>query len=335
MNEGPVVYTRVRSARLRVAEAQGGDGDVELVGYAVRWHERATLFGQTESFARGAFSGKLEDPDIRFLSDHGGLPMAAVPDTLELAEDDTGLRFRVSLSPDNPRAKEVIVEARRGTLRNVSVGFTMGDDAESKLTYDADGDTYHEEIVRVGRLREVSAVAFPAYDGATLEPVTRREQRMEGVPVEEKQEMDPPGGGAQAQDAYDPKNPRFQEALDRMGADELERMGFQRMGDEDREGNDLYEEPPSRMDAEPEEKAEDYEEPPSRMDAEPEPRADVPQPEPAVGGPSDPERMGEVEDVGNRALLDAISSPHTDARTREVLKRAHENTRAGFSVVGH
>ena len=51
-------------------------------------------YGFVETIARGAFSKTLsEKPDVVLLVNHGGLPLARTTSgTLELDEDDTGLR---------------------------------------------------------------------------------------------------------------------------------------------------------------------------------------------------------------------------------------------------
>ena len=77
-------------------------------------------------------------------------------ETLELVEDDIGLRVRIT-PPDTSWARDITTSIRRGDISQMSIGFVVEDDEWSS----SDGiDT--RELKKV-RLFDVSPVTFPAY----------------------------------------------------------------------------------------------------------------------------------------------------------------------------
>lgn len=116
-----------------------------------------------EEFARGAFARSIADRGpqaVKFLVQHDAraLPIGRAVD---LREDPVGLygEFRVSRTAKGDEALELI---RDGALDGLSVGF-----GHVQATRDAAGKVRRTEV----KLREVSAVAFPAYDDARIAAV--------------------------------------------------------------------------------------------------------------------------------------------------------------------
>lgn len=146
-----------------------GDGRT-VVGIAVPYGQPAEIRSAagsfSEQFARGAFARTIAErgPErVKFFVNHGhvanGPPIGRA--TL-LREDASGLygEFRVSKTAAGDDALELI---RDGALDALSVGFVPKSDAWSND---------RRSVTRVEvMLREVSAVAFPAYVGAEIASV--------------------------------------------------------------------------------------------------------------------------------------------------------------------
>lgn len=140
-----------------------GDGRT-VVGIAVPFdsptHIRDASGTYTEVFRRGAFAKTIRERGdrVKFLAQHDrrSLPLGRAS---LLREDATGLygEFRVSKTAAGDEALELI---RDGALDAFSIGFRPVKDRWN-------GDRSHVERAEAG-LDEVSAVAFPAYDGAAI-----------------------------------------------------------------------------------------------------------------------------------------------------------------------
>jgi len=131
-----------------------------LTGYAARFDSTARIGGFNESIKPGAF--KRLDKDILALVDHDPHKLLArsKTGTLELAEDDQGLAFRIAL-PDTQLGRDVLVMAERGDLGGMSFGFTVPKGGER-------WSGRSRELTDVD-LKEISVVhSWPAYDGTSV-----------------------------------------------------------------------------------------------------------------------------------------------------------------------
>ena len=144
---------------IRINESDGGTC---IEGHAAvfdSWSETlGGIFPFKEKVRKGAFSESIGRDDIRALFNHDpnyvlGRNRAG---TLELVEDDVGLRVRIT-PPDTSWARDITTSIRRGDISQMSIGFVVEDDEWSSK----DGiDT--RELKKV-RLFDVSPVTFPAY----------------------------------------------------------------------------------------------------------------------------------------------------------------------------
>ena len=144
---------------IRINESDGGTC---IEGHAAvfdSWSETlGGIFPFKEKVRKGAFSESIGRDDIRALFNHDpnyvlGRNRAG---TLELEEDDVGLRVRIT-PPDTSWARDITTSIRRGDISQMSIGFVVEDDEWSSK----DGiDT--RELKKV-RLFDVSPVTFPAY----------------------------------------------------------------------------------------------------------------------------------------------------------------------------
>ena len=138
----------------------GGDGRT-ISGLVVPFGESARVSDggrpYMEAFQRGAFTKTLAErrSPVKLLSQHDSTQPIGVATTLE--ERDAGLygEFRVT---ETRHGNDQLALVRDGALDSFSVGFSPISHVQR------DGVTVRTEV----RLREVSLVTFPAYEGAVV-----------------------------------------------------------------------------------------------------------------------------------------------------------------------
>ena len=141
--------------------------DDTLRGHASVFNQVAKVPGGWEQVDRSAFDAVLADPetDVRaFINhDHNLLLGRQSVGTLRISVDSEGLPFEVDL-PDTSYANDLRELVDRGDLDGASFGFVPGDDELSRAP---DGRQLRTHT-NVRALIDVSAVTFPAYDGADV-----------------------------------------------------------------------------------------------------------------------------------------------------------------------
>ena len=111
--------------------------------------------------------------DVRFLVGHDttGIPLARSRtnnenSTMQLSVSERGMDIRVDLDIEGtPRAKELYSAVKRGDISGMSFMFTVDRDAWEDL----ESEQPLRRITSIGRVFEVSAVTFPAYEGTSLQ----------------------------------------------------------------------------------------------------------------------------------------------------------------------
>lgn len=139
----------------------------------------ASVFDTIDSYGdviqRGAFTrtlnaAKAKGKTIPVLWQHN--PHEPIGRTLDIAEDERGLRIRAELLiTDVEKAREAHALAAAGILGGLSIGFSIPKTTSAgtpAVTYDADTDTHQIHEVR---LWEYSLVTFPANEDATMTSV--------------------------------------------------------------------------------------------------------------------------------------------------------------------
>jgi HK97 family phage prohead protease len=140
------------------------DGSIKVAGYAATFNNEATGLNFREVIAPGAFTRTLQTDNPIFLlinHDMEQLPLASTRSgTLQLSEDEIGLRMEATLDPLNPRAAELASALGRGDVDKMSFAFTVapgGDIRAEGLRTLTDLDLY-----------EISVVNLPAYDDTSV-----------------------------------------------------------------------------------------------------------------------------------------------------------------------
>ncbi len=145
-------------------EVRAAEDGVAVEGYAAVFNQEADIGGFfREIIEPGAFADAIGRDDVVFLIDHEGLPLARTRSgTLELSEDDHGLKMRSVLDAGDPDVARITGKMKRGDLDKMS--FAFWPDVEE---WDETGDVPLRTI-RKARLHDVSIVTSPAYDGTEI-----------------------------------------------------------------------------------------------------------------------------------------------------------------------
>ena len=134
------------------------DGGRTLEGYAAVFDQPYDMGRFEEIISPGAFARSLESrADVRALIDHDPAKVIgrSKAGTLDLEEDDHGLRVRIRLA-DTTEAGDLAKKIERRDIDAMSIGFTAkrqrwAKDGERRIRFLDDVDLF-----------DVSAVAFPA-----------------------------------------------------------------------------------------------------------------------------------------------------------------------------
>lgn len=139
-----------------------GDG-VNLTGYASTFNQPYDMGWYQETVDPGAFKRTLgQQPDVRLLINHDGLPLARTTSgTLTLDTDSRGLRVSANLDPTDPDVAALVPKMRRGDLNQMSFGFRTNEDAWSQ---DMTQRTLRALDLNNG---DVSVVTYPANPNAS------------------------------------------------------------------------------------------------------------------------------------------------------------------------
>lgn len=146
------------------AEIRADDDAVRVSGHAAVFNQEADIAGLfREVIAPGAFAQAIGRDDVVFLVNHEGLPLARTRSgTLNLTEDDIGLRMDSELDAEDPDVRGIIPKMQRGDLDKMSFSFMP-----TRQEWDDSGDIPLRTI-QEATLFDVSIVTNPAYEGTDI-----------------------------------------------------------------------------------------------------------------------------------------------------------------------
>ena len=161
----------IRAFTFEVRAEQNDEHGHFLAGTPIVYNSKTDLGWYDEIIDRGALN-EADLRDVRFLVNHNTdmIPLARsrnnnVNSTMQLEVTDGGMNIRVDLDVENnTEAKALYSAVERGDLDGMSFMFTVDADAWDDL--ESDHPTRH--IERLGKVFEVSAVTFPAYEATTI-----------------------------------------------------------------------------------------------------------------------------------------------------------------------
>ncbi|MER8958686.1 HK97 family phage prohead protease [Mesorhizobium sp. M0701] len=143
----------------------------KLTGYAATFGTEARITDFHETIAAGAFQRSLAaSKDILALVDHdtGKVLARTAAGTLQLAEDERGLKFAIEV-PQTTLGNDILAMAASRNLGGMSFGFSVPEGGEEWR-----GD---KRTLRNVTLHEISVVqSFPAYDGTSVSARSRQKR---------------------------------------------------------------------------------------------------------------------------------------------------------------
>ena len=143
-----------------------------LTGQPIVYNERTNLGWYDEIIEDGALA-ETDLRDVRFLVNHNTdmIPLARsrnnnANSTMQMSVvEGSGMAIRVDLDTENnAEAKSLYSAVQRGDITGMSFMFTVDKDAWEDL----ETDHPTRRVRAIGRVFEVSAVTFPAYDATSI-----------------------------------------------------------------------------------------------------------------------------------------------------------------------
>lgn len=165
-----------RSLELRVAE-QGEEKNYVVDGYATTFDEPYELYRDgkyivMEKVDRHAFEDTYMD-DVIFQYNHSGMVYARTRNkTLRLEENDHGLKVTADLG-STEASRGVWDAIDKGLIDRMSFAFTVTGDSYEEEEQENGDIILTRTIKKIGRLYDVSAVSFPANEGASISARTK------------------------------------------------------------------------------------------------------------------------------------------------------------------
>ena len=195
-----------RAFTFDVRATEGENGEKIITGRPIVYEAKTDLGYFDEVIARGALDG-ADLRDVRFLVNHNTsmIPLARSRrnngnSTMKLSTDFDGMSMDfVKLDVENNSDARALYSAvQRGDITGMSFCFSI--DAQEWLDLESDHPT--RRITKIGKVVEVSAVTFPAYDSTEIsarskealesarhELESAREQRAKSVDTDDSLEL--------------------------------------------------------------------------------------------------------------------------------------------------
>ena len=142
-----------------ISKLNAASNGATVGGYAAVYNQITQLGNMYERIENGAFDD-ADMSDVRLLINHEGIALARTKSgTLGLITDGKGLRYVATL-PDTEQGNALATAARRGDIDQSSFAFTV-----SKQRFEQHNGKPLRVIEQIGKVLDVSAVVFPAYEG--------------------------------------------------------------------------------------------------------------------------------------------------------------------------
>lgn len=167
-----------RAFEFEVRAEQNEEHGTFIAGVPIVFNADTYLGGYTERIEAGALTD-TDLRDVRFLVNHNTdmIPLARsrnnnANSTMQMSIEEDGMHIRVNLDTENnAEAKSLYSAVSRGDVSGMSFMFTVDEDRWEGL----DTDKPTRTITKIGKVFEVSAVTFPAYQQTSIEAKSRDE----------------------------------------------------------------------------------------------------------------------------------------------------------------
>ena len=161
-----------RAFNFEVRAEQNEQHGTYITGTPIVFDQRTDLGWYDETISRDALA-ETDLRDVRFLIGHntGMIPLARSRNnnensTMQMVVTDRGMEIRVDLDTENNADARALYSAvKRGDMSGMSFMFTVDSDSWE----DIDTDHPTRTITNIRKVFEVSAVAFPAYEGTDIQ----------------------------------------------------------------------------------------------------------------------------------------------------------------------
>lgn len=163
--------TEIRMFDFDVRAEQNEEHGHFLTGRPIVFNQRTDLGWYDEIIDMGALDG-TDLKDVRFLVNHNTdmIPLARsrnnnAHSTMQMSIDADGMAIRVDLDTENNAdARSLYSAVERGDVSGMSFMFTVNEDTW------ADKESEHptRTVRKIGKVFEVSAVTFPAYQQTSI-----------------------------------------------------------------------------------------------------------------------------------------------------------------------
>ena len=174
-------FTNLKVRQEQISDESGNQNEEMIVeGQAVTFEKETVLFkcGETEYkeiIDRNAFS-EADMSDVIFNYNHAGKVIARTRNkTLELYIDSNGLNIKARLD-GTEEGRRLYEEIKGGYIDRMSFSFTVDEESYNK-------EEHLWRVLKVGKLYDVSAVDFPAYDTTSI---SARSSRLAVAECEQK-----------------------------------------------------------------------------------------------------------------------------------------------------
>ena len=162
--------TRAFSFEVRAEENE--QHGTYITGTPIVFEQTTDLGWFQETISRHALEG-TDLKDVRFLVGHntGMIPLARSRNnnensTMQLSVTENGMDIRVDLDTENnAEARALYSAVKRGDMTGMSFMFVVDRDSWA----DAESDYPKRTVEHIKTVLEVSAVAFPAYEGTSIQ----------------------------------------------------------------------------------------------------------------------------------------------------------------------
>lgn len=183
----------VRTLTTSAVEIRAEGEAIRVSGYAAVFDEETNVGGYFREVIRpGAFASALKrGDDVPFLINHDGLPLSRTSSkTLTLSQDSRGLKMETALDGSDPDVMRIVPKMKRGDLTKMSFAFTIQPDGEQRWIQQGGDDAELREIIKVGRLWDVSIVTDPQYTGTEIALRSRDAARETHAPSDARKTAD-------------------------------------------------------------------------------------------------------------------------------------------------
>ena len=168
----------MRAFNFEVRAEQDEKHGTYITGTPIVFDQKTDMGWYEETISKDALAD-TDLKDVRFLIGHntGMIPLARSRNnnensTMQMIVTDRGMEIRVDLDTENnAEARALYSAVKRGDMSGMSFMFTVDRDAWE----DIDTDHPKRTIMSIRKVFEVSAVAFPAYEGTDIQAASQVE----------------------------------------------------------------------------------------------------------------------------------------------------------------